>query len=216
MHHTRPLVLALALSSVGCLASDPMRYAAVPVATTTVVLLEPPPALSVRPAPLEVATTPFGSTQESPGVLRGEVFAIPEGTRQLPDFRGLRPMGVVFAHELDIAPRRWEQGFPGVNHRLEWFAIRYTGSFVLGQGGLHRFRVVADDGARLTIDDRVVVNNDGIHPPWPAEGAVELQPGAHRVMVEYFQGPRWDLALQVFWTRPDQPEALFRVGADEG
>lgn len=210
MRRLRSVLVAMSVLSVGCLASDPSHPSLYPVASTTVVVLgsAPPSALA---APLEVATTPFGSTQESPGMLRGEVYALPENTHHLPDFSELRPIATLFAREVDIAPRRFDQGFPGVSDRVEWFGVRYSGTFRLTNAGQHRFRVLADDGARLVIDGHTVISNDGIHPPTWGEGSVPLSAGEHRLVVEYFQGPRFDIALQVFWTRPGEEEAIFRV-----
>jgi len=196
--------------SVGCLASDPLHSSLYPVTSTTVVVLGATPP-SAPAAPLEVATTPFGSTQRRPGMMRGDVYALPANTRHLPDFSELRPIATLFAREVNISPRRFEQGFPGVSDRVEWFGVRYSGTFRLASAGEYRFRVLADDGARLVIDGHTVVSNDGIHPPTWGEGSVPLTAGEHRVVVEYFQGPRFDIALQVFWTRPGEAEAIFRV-----
>ncbi len=206
MRHLRSVLCAMSVLSVGCLASEPLH----PVATTTLVVLGPTPSAGPT-APMEVATSPFGSTQEQPGMLRGEVFALPENTHHLPDFSELRPIATLFAHEVNIAPRSFSQGFPGVPDRVEWFGVRYNGTFRVASAGQYRFRVLADDGARLVIDGHTVISNDGIHPPTWGEGAVPLSAGEHRVVVEYFQGPRFDIALQVFWTRPGGQETLFRV-----
>jgi len=57
-------------------------------------------------------------------------------------------------------------------NRFEWFAIDYQGLFVVHTPGVLRFRLSADDGAKLFIDDNLVANIDGIHPLLSAEGAL--------------------------------------------
>lgn len=154
---------------------------------------------------------PFGSTQRDEGGLRGDIFALPPNTQRLPDFSTLTPIGSVYARVLDISPRPFDAGFPGVTDRFEWFALRYFGKFRTSRGGAHGFRLVSDDGARLVIDGRVVVDNDGVHPPTSVSGSIDLTAGEHTMVVEYFQGPRVEIALQLFWTPPGAGEQLFRV-----
>lgn len=212
MSHLRSALAFVALSSVGCLASQPEAPPpSYPVCTPAVVVVAQQPASTEPSAPLEVAQTPFGSTRASVGRLRGDVYALPEGTPRLPDFRSLQPLGAVYASEINIPPRRFEQGFPGVSDRLEWFGVRYEGNFRVASAGPHRFRILSDDGARLLVDGEPVVVNDGVHPPSSAEGTVTLTAGVHRLELEYFQGPRFDIALQLFWNPPGQDERIFRV-----
>ncbi len=52
--------------------------------------------------------------------------------------------------------------------------------------GLYRFALTSDDGSRLDIDNRLVVDNDGIHPIATHFGSVELAGGIHRIRVQYF------------------------------
>jgi len=155
--------------------------------------------------------TVFGSTQPIEGALRGNIFALPEGTARLPDFAQMPSIGTIYASSIDIAARSFDSGFPGVTDRFEWFGIRYEGTVNITTGGSYGFRVVSDDGARLTIDGQVVVDNDGVHPPTSRAGQVVLQPGAHRIMLDYFQGPRVQIALQLFWTPPGGQEQVFAV-----
>lgn len=212
MIHSRHALLSALLMSTGCLAGSPPPVAGTLLTTTTTVVIAPPAPVA-PPTPLEVATTPFGSTREVAGSFRGEVFAIPERTRQLPDFDGLSPLGSVYTHDINISPRHCEQGFPGVTDRIEWFAVRYQGTFRVANGGPHRFRVLSDDGARLLLDGQPILVNDGVHAPSWAEGGTYLAPGEHHITLEYFQGPRFEVALQLFWSPPGQPESLFRIDA---
>jgi len=108
-----------------------------------------------------------------------------------------------FTNELNVSPRSFTEGFPGVTTRTEWFAIHYHGSFVVRAGDHYTFRLVSDDGALLYIDGYLIVDNDGQHPPAAKEATVPLAAGRHELKVAYYQGPRDRIALQLFVTGSD-------------
>lgn len=151
---------------------------------------------------------PFGSATEDLSSLRGDIYYLPEGTSSLPDFSTLTPVGSIYTKTLDVPTRSFDSGFPGVTDRFEWFAIRYTGSFQVNQEGEYGFRLVSDDGSRLFIDGQKLIDNDGVHASASASGSVYLTPGTHQIEVDYFQGPRYYVALQLFWTPPGGSEAI--------
>lgn len=150
----------------------------------------------------------FGSTQFIPGAFQGQVFAIDEGARNLPDFSQLRPMGSIYATKLDIPNQSFDKGFPGVTDRFEWFAIAYTGELHIIRGGTYEFRLNSDDGSRLMVDGQMIIDNDGQHGERSRSGRVDLSSGTHRLRVEYFQGPRHYVALQLFVTPPGASERI--------
>ncbi|HQF17236.1 MAG: PA14 domain protein [Methanosaeta sp. PtaB.Bin039] len=151
---------------------------------------------------------PFGSSSQQASALRGEIYSIPEGTSSLPDFSSLTPIGEIYTKVLDVPQRSFDSGFPGVTDRFEWFAIRYTGKFYVESAGEYSFRLVSDDGSRLFIDGKKVIDNDGVHSPSSVSGTVDLTRGEHQIEVDYFQGPRYYVALQLFWTPPGGTEEV--------
>jgi fibro-slime domain-containing protein len=146
----------------------------------------------------------------SSGAQRAELCFIPPGTRRLRELPHCSGGAVFFADELNVASRRFEDGFPGVSARNEWFSLRYTGSFRIERGGEYRFRLKSDDGSQLFIDDELVIDLDGVHDAVSKRGAIELERGLHTIAVRYFQGPRYTIALQLFVTPPGQSERIFR------
>jgi len=110
---------------------------------------------------------------------------------------------------LNVPLRDFTEGFPGVTKRQEWFAIDYTGRFWIEKPGLYRFALTSDDGSRLDIDGQTVVDNDGIHPIATHNGSVELAGGIHRIRVQYFQGPRLQVALVLEIAPPDEELRVF-------
>ncbi|HJZ95174.1 MAG TPA: PA14 domain-containing protein, partial [Candidatus Solibacter sp.] len=127
--------------------------------------------------------------------LKGQVYNLKRNTQYLPDFRKLKPVGSIYTSELNVVPQPFDKGFPGVTRRFEWFAIDYTGRFWVSTAGVYRWSLLSDDGSKLYIDDELVIENDGLHPPQEQRGEIELHKGMHRMRVSYFQGPRMDVAL---------------------
>ncbi len=159
-------------------------------------------------APEDVGAT-FGTTVVIPSGLRGQIYYIPPNTLALPKFEKLEPVGVIYASGLNISPREFKEGFPGVTNRFEWFAIDYTGRFWIEKPGKYRFALVSDDGSKLYIDGKLLIDNDGTHGSLRAEGAAKLSGGIHTIRLSYFQGPRFELSLMLGVSGPG--EDLWRV-----
>lgn len=151
---------------------------------------------------------PFGTTTSDSTSLKGDIYYLPEGTSSLPDFSSLTPVGSIYTRVLDVPQRSFDSGFPGVTDRFEWFAIRYTGQFNVDTEGDYAFRLVSDDGSRLIIDGETVIDNDGQHQSTSVLGSKYLARGQHQIEVDYYQGPRYYVALQLFWTPPGGSEGI--------
>jgi hypothetical protein len=151
----------------------------------------------------------FGTTVVIPSGLRGDIYFLKEGTDRLPNFDRMEPVGTIYTSALNIPPRNFHEGFPGVTRRSEWFAINYTGRFWIENPGKYGFGLISDDGSKLYIDDKQLLDNDGLHPVGGAGGWVKLAGGIHRIRVSYFQGPCYNftdpcLALQLVIQRPGE------------
>lgn len=119
----------------------------------------------------------------------------------LPDFGAIgQPVhrGVSPGFTLDLAPR------------AEDYALLFTGSVRLPATGAWTFSIGSDDGARLYIDGRLVVDNDGLHDAAMRSGQpIELDAGVHPIRLEFFQASGGS-ALHVAWQVPggSEPERL--------
>jgi cytochrome c553 len=103
------------------------------------------------------------------------------------------------------------------NHRNENFAVKFTGAIHIAKSGKYTFWTKSDDGSRLYVDSKPVVDNDGVHAPEEKSGSVELQEGDHPIAVTFFQaGSGYELAVE--WEGPDikrgpvPNDVLFHVG----
>jgi hexosaminidase len=56
--------------------------------------------------------------------------------------------------------------------------------------GIYTFFLSSDDGSRLTVGDRVVVNHDGPHSMAERAGQIALHRGWHPIEIRYFQSGR--------------------------
>ena len=162
-----------------------------------------PPAFPTAPI------TTFGVTVVDPFGLKGEIYLLRPDTLWLPKFEKMKPIGAIYTSALNIPTRDFQEGFPGITDRFEWFAIDYTGYFYIDKPGKYRFLLGSDDGAKLYIDKKTVIDNDGIHPIQYEEGSVNLKGGIHQIRIAYFQGPRAQLALILGVARPGEDWRVF-------
>jgi hypothetical protein len=155
----------------------------------------------------------FGTTVVLPAGLRGSVYLILKNSTVLPDFQHdqVQRVGQIWTNDLNIQPRHWRAGFPGLTDRFEWFALDYSGRFWIANPGRYVFALLSDDGSRLFLDDTPVIDNDCQHPPDLRIAAVQLEGGGHGIRVSYFQGPRDCLALVLAVAGPDGQWKIFDV-----
>lgn len=151
----------------------------------------------------------FGSASLIPHALVGNIYFLPIATRRLPDFSTLKPVGTIYAPALNVPERNWQKGFPGITDRFEWFGIAYRGRLHANAAGHYKFRVVSDDGSKIFLDDKLVLDNDGLHPVRSVAHDVNLDDSWHDLRIEYMQGPRYSVALQVFCAAPGGKEQIF-------
>ena len=95
----------------------------------------------------------------------------------LPDFTTLKPKesGGVAGFDLSVRKRNGN------------FAIRYVAYLHISRDGKYRFELGSDDGSKLFIDGKLIVNNDGVHPHTVKSGETELKKGVYPLVVEYAQ-----------------------------
>ncbi len=144
-----------------------------------------------------------------PSGLGGLVYFLAEGTLRLPDFSKMRPVGIIYTSSLNVPPRDFTTGFPGITKRFEWFAIDYRGRFWIDKPGKYRWSLTSDDGSKLYIDDKLVVNEDGQHEAETGSGSTMLEGGIHSIRISYFQGPRYLLTLVLRVAGPGEKSRTF-------
>ena len=113
------------------------------------------------------------------------------GLPELPEFDRLTPeaTGTCENFTLVVARRKGD------------FALRFRGILTVPADGDYRFYTTSDDGTRLLIDEKIVVENNGIHPAQERSAPVKLSAGDHTMTVLYFDGGG-QTALKVEWQPP--------------
>lgn len=153
----------------------------------------------------------FGTTVVSTSGFEGRVYFLKPKTQKLPRFHGMKPAGTIYTTTLNVWPQRFDEGFPGISDRFEWFAIYYTGRFWIETEGRYRFSLLSDDGSRLSVDNQELIDNDGTHSASALSASAFLSRGAHTIHVSYYQGPRYTVALVLSIAAPGAPWRIFNT-----
>ena len=97
---------------------------------------------------------------------------------------------------------RWLTGSPAEAVTADTFSARWTATVQLDQAG-YRFTTVSDDGVRLYVDGRRLIDNWTVHATETDSAIIPLDAGAHTIEVEYFE--QTGLArIAVGWTEMAQ------------
>lgn len=120
----------------------------------------------------------------------------------LPDFDKLTPLRKGILPNFALPQQR-----ASVN-----FGVVYIGYIKVPKEGIYSLYTASDDGSRLYIGNKLVVDNDGLHGMKEREGIVALSTGYHPIRVEYFQRGG-DVGLSVYYKSADNkrqsiPDAL--------
>jgi mono/diheme cytochrome c family protein len=114
---------------------------------------------------------------------------------KLPDFSTLKAesSGKLPRQLFDISPRT----------RNESFGFVFEGTLIVPADGEYTFFLDSDDGSRLTVDGKMVVEYDGIHGVGDERKAmVKLTQGRLPIKLEYFQKAN-GFGLEVAWSGPN-------------
>lgn len=130
--------------------------------------------------------------QKIDGLISGLIYEYYQGEwKKLPDFDAMPPVVSGKTNQFDLSNRK----------RNENFGLRFSGYITVPATGVYTFYTESDDGSKLYIGDKLVVDNDGLHASSEASGLVALEEGIHPIKVIFFQGPG-DIALKVLYSGP--------------
>ncbi|WP_176736799.1 PA14 domain-containing protein [Oligoflexus tunisiensis] len=162
-----------------------------------------------------VASPLFTDCQNAPDrPIVGDLYQLAPDSKHLPNFHKMKALKQVCLAQLDIKTRNFSEGFPGVENLFEWFSLDMRFAVKIPGSGKWEFKLVADDGAVLYIDQNKVIDNDGLHETQAKNGRSRLSAGIHDFRVSYFQGPRYDIALELYWKGPQDSEFSYIPAAN--
>jgi hypothetical protein len=109
------------------------------------------------------------------------------------------PSIVSFDHEISSETLRVQrEKLPQNRYTVEW-----TGYIDILETTMYTFSLESDDGSWLSIEEKLVVDNGGIHGLLEKEGKFHLQKGGHRIKIRYLQAGG-HAVLRLFWKRGEE------------
>ena len=133
----------------------------------------------------------FGNARDLPTEPNMKFAAYNIGVERLPDLGKLEPDLTGVSRGLDIR----------VGRRDSDVVISFTGFLPIKTAGRYSFRLSSDDGSRLYLDGKTVIDNDGVHPNDSKETSLQLNPGVHEIRVDWFE-KGGEEALSLDWAGP--------------
>ncbi|SEG88342.1 Glycosyl hydrolases family 39 [Nonomuraea solani] len=95
----------------------------------------------------------------------------------------------------------WGSAAPDPAVGPDSFSVRWTGKVIADRAETYTFITTSDDGVRLWVDGKVVVDNWTDHSKRDDSGQVALTAGAHDIKMEYYDGG-YDAIAQLHWSSP--------------
>ena len=150
----------------------------------------------LEPIPSSVLTPPPG--HEGHGLL-GEYFVGTEG-KGTPKLVRVDP--TVDFH--------WELASPSPGLPEDRFSVRWTGQLTPAQSGRYAVALRSDDGSRLYVNGKLLVDDWGDHPPTLKTAEIDLVAGkSYDLRLEYFEGIL-GASVELLWQH-GEGDALRRV-----
>lgn len=99
--------------------------------------------------------------------------------------------------QIDFAWR--DSPAPGVS--ADYFAVRWTGRLEVPRAGRHTFYVTSDDGVRLVLAGKKLIENWTPHGATTDSASAELAAGSHEIVLEFFEHTG-DSRIRLEWEPP--------------
>ncbi len=147
--------------------------------TTTVAAVTDTPSGRVSPTAVrtfrkETLRDPDAGARDAPGLqvsyYEGQWTSVPSVSSETPLAHGIVP-------DVDLS-------FAKRDHD---FFLSFDGYLTVPEDGVYTFYLTSDDGGVLWFGDRLLVNNDGLHPARTATGSITLRAGRHSITIGYVQ-----------------------------
>ena len=120
----------------------------------------------------------------------GEAFKIP-ARYKMPGYhekiRNLEKAGEIKLKEIRVPESDYKKPFPGLEF-MHRFAIIFNSKMAVAKKAIYVFSLNSDDGSRLWIDGREIIENDQTHKMRFKSDTVLLEKGNYPIKLWYFQG----------------------------
>src|SRR3954463_9705839 len=131
-----------------------------------------------------VCLAPGEAKDLKPGLL-GEYYDMGDAVEDFPNIPAdKKPTIKLIDKQLNFESTSEELG----NSKLsDHFFVRWSGVLRVAKAGKYKLFIESDDGSRLAIDGKMLIDNNGLHGMEEKDGEVELKAGDHVVKLEYFE-----------------------------
>ncbi len=134
------------------------------------------------------------------------------------DLESATHLGSFYMDRFDVTARSWDQGFPklpaSLSHLRENYAVRCFSKLRVTTAGLHTFSITSDDGMRVLLNNTAVLQDDNLHAPRTATASTNLVKGLYNMEVQWFQGPRTQIAAELKWSTPSNSTLRYIESSD--
>ena len=96
---------------------------------------------------------------------------------KIPDFDKLTPLRKGKSTGFDIV---------AIKGREDHFGIKFQGAISIPTSGNYTFYLLSDDGSKLYIDGKLIIDNDGFHGEKENSEIIMLSKGKHTIRIDYF------------------------------
>jgi len=94
----------------------------------------------------------------------------------------------------------WHQGNIIKNHS-DYVYVRWSGQIKAPKSGSYQFITRSDDGARLWIDDKLIIDDWKPHTEEEKSARISLEKGYHKIKIEYFEATIF-ASMKLMWIIP--------------
>lgn len=113
-------------------------------------------------------------------------------------------------HKIDF---NWQENSPAEGIGKDVFSVRWKGKIKPVYSELYTFLVASDDGVRLWIDNKLIIDDWRDHSATLTKGSIELTAGfTHEITIEYYENRR-DASIRLMWESPRQKQTVIPQNA---
>ena len=127
----------------------------------------------------------FVSADHKPGVQTQFFSGEGQIWNHMPALQSLQSIGQWDSYEFEL---NRTQILSELKNGNTTFGCMLESNIQIDQSGLITFYLRSDDGSKLFVDNKEIINNDGDHGVIEKNGTAQLSIGLHKIKVEYYNG----------------------------
>ncbi|MET7464387.1 PA14 domain-containing protein [Nonomuraea sp. NPDC005501] len=101
----------------------------------------------------------------------------------------------------------WGSASPDPAIGADTFSARWSGKVVADKAETYTFITTSDDGVRLWVDGRLIIDAWSDHSKREDTAAIALSAGSHDLRMEFYDGG-YDAIAELRWTSPSIPREI--------